>query len=119
MNARTAGLAGLFVCSCLLAVACGGSSAGVGDTPGAGEVQDLDAVYARIENALNDAYRELGNPSLNWDNVEKAKDLAFQELTSDSSWTPAGCSWSVSVMPDHGVVYVNVDGAEKSGEWRP
>jgi hypothetical protein len=119
VRARKIGLAMFFVCICLIAIACGGSSANVGDSSATGDSQDLEAIYTRIEDALDDAYVESGKPTVNWDNLETVKDRAFKALTSDPASTPAGTSWSVSVMPDHIVVFVNLHGAEKTGEWRP
>jgi hypothetical protein len=126
MNVRRIGLA-TAVCSvvCLLAIACGGSpepeqdagKATTGSAPGEGP--DPNTLYARIEKALDKAYEDLGKPEVNWDNMEKVKDTAFAELTGESAEPMWGASWSLSVLDDHIAVFVDVDGTEKSGEWRP
>jgi hypothetical protein len=80
---------------------------------------DANALYERVSGALDDAYADLGNPPVDWDNLARVKDVAFDELTADSAETMWGASWSISVLDDHIAVYVNVEGAQQSGEWRP
>jgi hypothetical protein len=98
----------------LVAAGCAGSAADAGEGP-----LDADAFSAQIDRALDEAYAALGKPAVDWDNMERVKDHAFAELTSDSVITPGNASWSLSVLDDHIAVYVNVDGDEKSFDWRP
>jgi hypothetical protein len=112
-------------CGCLLAVACGGTAATDGDTGQLivesvqADKGDVDALYSRIEKALDDAYSGLGKPPVDWDNMDRVHTRAFETLTSDSAEPTWGASWSMSVLDDHIAIWVSIEGAEKSGEWRP
>jgi hypothetical protein len=123
VNARPIRLASTVLAIAALIVlvpACGSSATSAGgSSTGSADSGEPDALYARIDQALDDAYAELGKPPVNWDNMERVKDRAFEALTSESAEPTWGASWSVSVLDDHVAIYVNVEGAEKSGDWRP
>lgn len=108
------------VSTCLFFIACGGSApdpnVAESSSEGAG---DPKALYDRISDALDETYRELGEPAVNWDNMERVKDRAFEQLTSPSAEPIWNASWSLSVLDDHVAIWVEIEGVEKSGEWRP
>ena len=81
----------------------------------------LDEFYSCMEEEFSAAYKELGNPEVNRENMEEVKNLAWPRITKKIFGTKkeGTVSFSVSVLDDKLFLYVNYNKKEKKGHWKP
>ncbi len=102
----------------LLLIGCGKKTDKADETASESKMT-VDEVYTDITGVLSTTYEQEGKPKADWDGMTKVKDAAFEKLRTRFSEWPAQTSFSLSVMDDHIVVFVSIDGNEKEGKWQP
>ena len=85
-----------------------------GSTP-----QGTDEVYEEVVSALDWAYEELGDPAPGYESMSRVQDTAARQLSGQAFEWPSGTSYYMSVLDDRIAVYINCNGTEKKGDWRP
>ena len=85
-----------------------------GSTP-----RGTDEVFEEVLSALDWAYEELGDPQPGVESMGRVQVTAARQLSGEAFDWPSGTSYSLSALDDRIAVYINCNGTEKKGDWRP
>lgn len=84
-----------------------------------GEKTPAESVLDELMGILDSSWDRMDSPDVNRENMVEVKNSAWEEASERIFDWPQGTGFSMSVMPDHVFISVDVNGEKAEGEWKP
>lgn len=84
-----------------------------------GEKTPAETVLSELMELLDSSWDRMDSPEVHRENMVAVKNAAWEAASERYHDWPRGTGFSMSAMPDHVFISVDVDGEKAEGEWKP